>query len=1178
MRSFKPLLLIAAFVAAPLAAQDTAEQTQRDRSYLTGLIEDNLSGEGRTVQIDGFSGALSSRATFDQMTISDADGAWLTIKDGAISWSRSALLKGAVEVDELSAASIDVPRLPNAAESAAPSPEATPFALPDLPVSIRLGKLDIKKLTLGAPILGEDLVAALSGSLNIADGEGQAKLDLSRTDKDAEIALTASFANSTRQLGIDLLMREAANGIIARKAGIPGAPALTLALAGSGPIDNFAANLRLSSDGAERLRGTVQISAPEEGQGTGFKADVNGDFAPLLPQEYRAFFGSKTALLASGTSGGDGQFSLKQFSVESAALKVSGAAEILSGGIPQSFDFDARVGLDGSRVLLPISGEETYVDKAQINLAYDRAKDDGWRLRGRVGGLKRSQGEIGSIILSGSGRIRAASTIPALGGTIRMTANQIALTDPALQEAVGSDVVLETIFSWRANEPLRLSKLALKGIGYSANGRIAFDNLAEGVDIALAIQAEHDSVDRLSALSGQNLGGSVRATLEGTATALTGAFDLKGDIIGTDLRSGIAQIDPILAGTSQINVDIVRDQTGVSLRTAKVSTRGVDATASGTLASSDTNITAAISLKNLGLVQADLRGAINAQAQLTGKDAKRDLTITATGTGLGTQVSAVNKLLAGALDLSIRVQEENGRVTLESANLENGQLKLAASGTIENGRHDITVDGRLANAALLAPGFPGPLTLNGTIDGTAERYSVDLNASGPGGTKAVISGGLDPALKSLDLGISGSTELALANAFIEPRSVQGPLGFDLAIRGPLALSSISGRIVASGARLVAPTLGLIFEDVDLTTELANSTAQINMGARLSTGGTVSVTGPIKLDAPNTADLKIALNSLILRDPELYETAVSGDVSINGPLTGGARIAGAISLAKTELRIPSTGISSIAEIPDLIHVGEPAAVRETRARAGLIETQSEAEQNSGPDFPIDLTISAPREIYVRGRGLDAELGGTLRVTGSTSNVVPVGQFSLIRGRIDILGKRFVLDDGQVALQGALTPWIRFVASTVSDDVTTTIQLEGDATEPEISLYSSPELPQEEVLARILFSRDVTSLSALQAAQLASAVASLAGKGGAGIIANLRESTGLDDLDVSTDDAGNAELTVGKYISEKVYTDVSVASDGTSQINLNLDVSPNVTARGSAGSDGDSGIGIFFEKDY
>ena len=1180
MRSLKPLLL-SLCLATPLFAQDApeaAQQAQRDRSYITGIIEDNLSGEGRSVQIDGFKGALSSRATFTQMTISDADGVWLTIKDGAISWNRAALLKGAVEVDELSAASIDVPRLPGATADSGPAPEAQPFALPDLPVSVRLGKLDVKQLTLGAPIIGEELIAALNGSLRIADGEGEAQINLQRTDKEAEIALTASFANGTRQLGLDLLMREAAGGIIVRKIGIPGSPAMTLAVAGNGPIDNFGANLRLSSSGAERLAGKVQISTPQGGKDTGFTADLSGDIAPLLPPEYQAFFGSKTALVASGVNGGDGRFKLDSLSLESAALKVSGDADILPGGVPQEFNLEARIGLNDQSVLLPLSGAETYLDSALINLAYDANKDDGWRLRGRVGGLKRAEGEIGSLILSGSGRIRPDSTAPAVGGTIKMTANRIALADAALQEAVGSDAALQTIFSWRAGEALRLSRLELTGVGYSARGRASFSDLAEGLNISAAVEAQHDALDRLAALSGQALGGAVVASLEGTATALTGAFDVQGKITGTDLRSGIAQIDPILAGTSEITLDAKRDETGLTLRNAEVSTRGVDAQASGVLASDKTDITATTTIKDLSLTQTGLRGGIVATARLTGEGARREITVDANANGLATQVAALNKVLAGALKLTLVAEEENGRITLRNAALENGQLSFKAQGTVDQGKHDITIDARLANAALLAPGFPGPVTVSGTIGGTSERYILDLSGDGPGGTQAKVSGALDPAMKALDLAISGSAELALANAFIEPRSVQGPLGFDLTIKGPPAVSSVAGRIVASGARVVAPTLGLILENVDVNTQIANSTAQVQVGARLSTGGTLSLNGPVSLDAPNTADLKIALNNLILRDPELYETTVSGNVGIKGPLTGGAMITGAINLGKTELRIPSTGISSVADIPDIDHQAEPAGVRETRNRAGLIETGPSAAETASAAFPIDLTISAPREIFVRGRGLDAELGGALRITGSTANVIPVGQFSLIRGRLDILGKRFVLDEGQVALQGALSPWIRFVARTTSDDATTTIQLEGEASSPEIGLYSSPELPQEEVLARILFSRDVTSLSALQAAQLASAVASLAGKGGAGIIAKLRESTGLDDLDVSTDDAGNAELTVGKYISEKVYTDVSIASDGTSEINLNLDVTPNVTARGSVGSDGESGIGIFYEKDY
>ncbi len=68
------------------------------------------------------------------------------------------------------------------------------------------------------------------------------------------------------------------------------------------------------------------------------------------------------------------------------------------------------------------------------------------------------------------------------------------------------------------------------------------------------------------------------------------------------------------------------------------------------------------------------------------------------------------------------------------------------------------------------------------------------------------------------------------------------------------------------------------------------------------------------------------------------------------------------------------------------------------------------------------------------------------------------------------------------------------------------MEGPADDPVVSFTSAPELPQEEVLARLLFGRSLDKISPLQAAQLANAVAVLAGRGGVGIVGNLRRKPG------------------------------------------------------------------------
>ncbi|WP_386332316.1 translocation/assembly module TamB domain-containing protein [Sulfitobacter sediminilitoris] len=228
--------------------------------------------------------------------------------------------------------------------------------------------------------------------------------------------------------------------------------------------------------------------------------------------------------------------------------------------------------------------------------------------------------------------------------------------------------------------------------------------------------------------------------------------------------------------------------------------------------------------------------------------------------------------------------------------------------------------------------------------------------------------------------------------------------------------------------------------------------------------------------------------------------------------------------------------------------------------------------------MNIRVNAPNRIFVRGRGLDAELGGALRLTGNTNRIISAGRFDLLRGRLDILGKRFDLIEGSIQFQGDLIPYIRFVSATNTQTGEVRVVVDGPADAPKVSFESTPEAPQDEVLAQLLFGRKISEISPFQALQLANAVATLAGRGGVGVISNLRQGFGLDDLDITTTDSGATAVRAGKYISENVYTDVTAASDGTGEVSLNLDITSNLKGKATLGSDGNSGIGVFFEKDY
>ena len=194
------------------------------------------------------------------------------------------------------------------------------------------------------------------------------------------------------------------------------------------------------------------------------------------------------------------------------------------------------------------------------------------------------------------------------------------------------------------------------------------------------------------------------------------------------------------------------------------------------------------------------------------------------------------------------------------------------------------------------------------------------------------------------------------------------------------------------------------------------------------------------------------------------------------------------------------------------------------------------------------------------------------------MIPIGQIGLVRGRLDLLGKRFDLTEGQISIQGSLDPYMRLVAETVNGDITSRIVIEGQVSSPEVRFESEPELPEDEVVAQLLFGRDMTTLSPFQLVQLASAVATLSGRGGGGVVSTLRSNVGLDDLDISSTASGETQVRAGKYLTDDIYSDVSVDSAGKTEVNLNLDINTRLKVKGRVDSEGDTGIGIYYQRDY
>ncbi|WP_299968953.1 translocation/assembly module TamB domain-containing protein [uncultured Roseobacter sp.] len=1263
MRKILTTLTVSLGLAAglmPAVAQD-----EDDGGFLTRTIEDALSGAGREVNIVGFEGALSSQASFDRMTIADDDGIWLTLEDVQLDWSRLALLRGRLEVERLSAAVLDLPRLPEAEETVEiPDAEATPFALPDLPVSVNVALFEVTRIVLGEDILGSAAELGVQANARLDDDGAFVDLTANRVDAaEGSYVVKGSFARETAEISVELQLDEEAGGLVGRTINLPGQPAIDLTVLGAGPLDDFTADITLATDGADRVAGQVVLSAlPVETEGAApdrrIRADLGGDITALVAPESRDFFGTDVRIVADALLAASGAVDVQDFSLDAEAVDLTGAVRLNSDGWPVFIDVDGQIArADQAPVVLPGGGTETAVRSVTLDVSYDAAQGDVLRADLDLQELRREDVEVARAQIVLDGTLRGElGTVGRFLGDLQLTTQGVALTDQTLGAAVGSDLRASAQIDYTEAEPIRITGLALTGDDYGLAGDLIIDGLADGFPTRLDLEVTAEDLSRFAGLAGQELAGAAALTVAGDITPLSSMFDLQIDGTTDDLAIGIEQADTVLAGQTTLSLGAQRSEAGTFVRDLTLNNAAVDLSGDAALRTADSQVSLRAGLRDIALVlpeyqgpvtvvvdgtedalgwtvdleadapygsqlsvagratgpQTDVRfdlavpqvqsfveqvqGPLNATGRvwLTGDGYSVDvdaagpyeslLSVAGVATGPGTDVT-FTLFMPEVQALSPSVQgplNAEGRVWLSDAGYNvdvdaGGPFGSAVSvaGLATGPEAAVQFSAALPDLGVFVPQIRGPFSIEGDADREGTGWRIDTVAQGPAGTDATIAG-LVEENGTLDLDVAGSLPLGLSEPFLSPRSLTGQARFDLAVQGPPSLEAVSGRITTNGARFAAPNLRLSLTDLDATVDINAGRLRIDAETETDSGGRITAAGTLALSSL-AADLRVALNQVGVADPRLYSTVLDGNITVNGPLTGGARIAGTIDVGETLVTVPSSGLTSIGEIPDIRHVGAPAAVTTTRRRADVIPEPQSGGGGTARPYPLALQINAPRAIFVRGRGIDAELGGALRITGTTNRVISAGQFDLVRGRLDILGRRFDLDDGSIQFQGDLVPYIRFVTSSPTESGSAGVILEGPANAPDVSFVATPDAPEDQVLSQLLFGRDISEISALQALQLANAVAVLAGRQGNDLIGNLRQGFGLDDLDVTTTEDGQAAVRAGKYISENVYTDVTASSGGT-ELSINLDVTESLTARGSLEQDGNTALGIFFERDY
>ncbi|UPH72260.1 translocation/assembly module TamB domain-containing protein [Abyssibius alkaniclasticus] len=1265
--------LLLATLARPVLAQDS------ENGAILSWIEESISSPGRMISIRGVEGALSSSARIAEITIADEDGVWLQLRDAQIDWRRTALLRGRLEIDNLQAGQINFIRKPLPMDSG-PSPEASGFNLPDLPVDIEIRNVSSDDIRLGQDVIGLEAQLALQAAFTL-NGEGlNAELGATRRDgAGGDIALSLRYTRQSTEFVIDATVNEPQGGVIANALGLDGAPALAAQVSGAGILDNLTVTLGVDVGGARLIAGQVQLA--DYADGRSLELALSGQIAGLLPQSYRPFFEGESAIAAQGILREAGGMRLDQLTVDTAEMQINGSLDTADDGFIRRANLSIAIArANGTPVTLPF-GNAIALAAARLNLSYGEAQNGRYTLDFTAQNLVVPGFDIAEISGAASGLALNLDTpeARAISGEFSGALSGVVPDSAATAQALGSEIALSAAWDWESGAPLNLQSASLssKGLQLGARGGIA------GVSFNGEIDATIADLSAFSALAGRDIAGAIALTLNGQLPLLGGQVDVEIDATGENLQISQPQFDALFAGASTVTGRVLRNEDGVTLDGLVLTSPLANLAMGGNLNSDTLNLTGTAELSDIAPLIAELSGparlrfrasgphealafgagldtALGASANVEGtlgtlldvnarfanlpfaalSSFAPELGLVGTGSGqariggsvddpqlaFSAEVTGFGATLAQGNGLPLLDIRANGtasarQIRLDSAEISgDGGLNLQLAGDVALDARTLDLRAGFESLPLaLANGFAqglglagqgtGQLQLTGSFDDPRADFTAEiagfgaalardyglgaLNISASGNaslqqinlTSATFSGaGIAMTLSGtvaldrqlLDLRAAGQVPLALSRRFLESAGIglTGQADFALTIGGSFDSPAFEGRAATSGASLYAPAYRVRLDNLDLRTNITRDALNIaSATADFQGGGQISLNGRIGLGAGFPAALVAELDRLTYSDGEMVTTTLNASLALSGPVLTAPQLSGRVDLLNTEIQIPS-GFGAAA-IPDITHINIPRPVRRTQLRAGL---EPEAARAGAPfAMGLDVAVSSNGRIFVRGRGLDAELGGTLRVTGRSGNLATTGQFDLVRGRMDLLGQRLVFTQGSARLLGRLIPILDLRAQTRSGDYTINLQLAGPATAPDIILSSVPELPQDEVLAQLVFARGIDSLSPFQIAQLASSLAVLSGRSNGGLLTRLREASGLDNLDVQSVD-GATSVTAGGYLQDNLYSEVEINDQGDASLSINIDIIDGLRGRAAQGSGGDTSIGIFFERDY
>ena len=387
-------------------------------------------------------------------------------------------------------------------------------------------------------------------------------------------------------------------------------------------------------------------------------------------------------------------------------------------------------------------------------------------------------------------------------------------------------------------------------------------------------------------------------------------------------------------------------------------------------------------------------------------------------------------------------------------------------------------------------------------------------------------------------------------------NLSGRISSNIAFNGRLLSPKITGKIALKDAAIKLPEVGTHLRNINLSINANDANKAIINGALQSGAGQAKISGYLSLRDLRQlkGEMKIVGKNLQFINTHEVRALMNPNLTVKiSPKT--VKILGKIHIPNAQITLNAIPESTISESEDVIVIGEKKA----------------DGKYSALKIRPNLTVSLGNNVKFKGFGLDTKLGGSINVSHNRQDITTQGSVKIIEGKYQAYGQNLVINNGRLVFNGPPSVIGMDVKAVRNiNDITAGIHLTGTLLHPKTKLFSTPTLSESNILSYLLTGQSLDDITGSQTALLMQAVRSLNVVNGDGLLRNIGNSLGLDDLSfVAKDDLKKSELRLGKKLGSRTYVRYIVGLfDSMQKIAIEYKVNKYLDLEAQAGADAQS----------